>query len=374
VTEHQNRIAIVLPDLNGGGTERVNLELAREFIALGIAVDFVVLKRRGDLLNEVEQLTSVTNLDVPGIRHALLPLRRYIDRVRPDALLISMWPLTAVGILAARLSGHIPRIVVAEHVDFRAGSRESSASRWAMRHAGRWLYSWADHVVCVSDGARHALAAETGFAAERIAVIYNPVRPPTTVGPAADGALASWWRAAPYPILAVGRLMEQKDHQTLLQAFAVVAEQMDARLIILGEGPERGRLERIVAELGLNDRVRLPGYRPDVPAYLSQAALFVLSSRWEGLGNVLIEAMLQGVPVVSTDCPSGPAELLDGGTYGPLVPLGDSAALAEAMLATLARPPDAAKLIEAGMAYAPRTAANAYLSLLIPLRCESSRA
>jgi glycosyltransferase involved in cell wall biosynthesis len=145
-------------------------------------------------------------------------------------------------------------------------------------------------------------------------------------------------------LVAVGRLHEQKDFQTLLRAFALVRARRSARLIILGEGPERPALEAGVAKLGLTEDVDLPGFVPNPYAFMAGASQFVLSSRYEGLPTVLIEAMACGCPVVSTDCPSGPGEILDNGKYGRLVPVGDAAALAEAMEATLDAPPPAAEL------------------------------
>ena len=181
------------------------------------------------------------------------------------------------------------------------------------------------------------MAQVTGIPRERIKVIFNPSVVGTEVAEKAKAPLDHPWfePGQPSVVVAVGRLQEQKDYATMIRAFAQVRKARPVRLLILGEGKERPMLEALIEELGLQEDVGLPGFVMNPYAYLARASLFVLSSRWEGLPTVLIEALCCGTPVVSMDCPSGPREILRGGEYGRLVPVGDAEALARAIEKTL---------------------------------------
>jgi glycosyltransferase involved in cell wall biosynthesis len=203
----------------------------------------------------------------------------------------------------------------------------------------RTFYPWASSVVAVSRGAADDLARTSGLPRDRVQVVYNPVITPTMIALAGQTPDHPWFAPGQPPvILGVGRLTRQKDFPTLLRAFAEVRRRRAARLIILGEGEDRSALEALARELGVAGDVALPGFRDNAMAYMARSALFVLSSAWEGLPTVLIEALAAGTRVVSTDCPSGPREILEDGRLGLLVPVGDPAALAEAMIDTLDQP------------------------------------
>jgi glycosyltransferase involved in cell wall biosynthesis len=176
------------------------------------------------------------------------------------------------------------------------------------------------------------------LARDRVQVVYNPVITPAVSAMACQPAEHPWYGLGQPPvILGVGRLTRQKDFPTLIRAFAAVRRQRHARLIILGEGEDRAELEALVTELGLGRDVALAGFRDDAVAYMASSAVFVLSSAWEGLPTVLIEALAAGTRVVSTDCPSGPREILQEGRLGALVPVGDAPALARAVIDALNR-------------------------------------
>jgi glycosyltransferase involved in cell wall biosynthesis len=203
----------------------------------------------------------------------------------------------------------------------------------------RTFYPWARSVVAVSRGAADDLARTTGLPRERVQVVYNPVITPAMLALARQRPDHPWFGAGQPPvILGVGRLTRQKDFPTLIRAFAEVRRCRPARLIVLGEGEDRAGLEALIGELGLNDDVALPGFRENAMAYMAGSALFALSSAWEGLPTVLIEALAAGTRVVSTDCPSGPREVLHDGRLGALVPVGDAPGLARAMVNALDEP------------------------------------
>jgi glycosyltransferase involved in cell wall biosynthesis len=366
------RIAIVLPDLRPGGAERLHLSLAREWLRDGIGVDFVLRQARGELLAQLPAGAAVVGLDAPRVRNVIGPLARYLRRSRPDALLAAMWPLTTVAPIAARMTGFGGRVVVSEHSPLsRAYAAKGRAHRLGLRASASLGYRLASARVGVSRGVADDMAMLSRLPPSRFAVVHNP---------AAIGNLGAGPHVRPdalrdvrgQVVLSVGTLKPVKRHDLLLRAFAALPAGVGATLCIVGEGPERAALERQVEALGLSGRVLLPGFVADPAPWYASADLFVLSSDYEGFGNVLVEALEHGVPVVSTDCPSGPREILDDGRFGTLVPPGDEQALAWAIRESLdARHDRDALRLRAGEFSADKAAA-AYLVLLLPGRKEGA--
>jgi glycosyltransferase involved in cell wall biosynthesis len=335
--ESSKKLSIFLPSLYAGGAERSMLKLSGGLAAKGYPVDLVIVKAEGPLMAEVPNAVRVVDLCSSRVLMSLLSLIRYLRKERPVALL-SVLHANFVAILAHRLA-HVPtRIIVSERNTLSIESRQST-SDFRMRLMpllARFLYSWADGVVTVSKGVKNDLTKVVKIQNELTRVIYNPIVTPELRVKASDSLIHPWFKPDEPPvILAVGRLTAQKDFVTLIKAFARVRKNYYARLIILGEGEDRGALETIVNKLNIKNDVRLPGFVLNPLPYMVRASLFVLSSRWEGLPGVLIEAMYCGVPIISTDCPSGPNEILRNGQYGKLVPVGDVAALTKAMTAGL---------------------------------------
>jgi len=329
-------IALFTATMGGGGAERAVVRLATGLAERGYATDLVLARDDDDAgyLAELSDRVRVIRLGAP---HALLASRalvRYLRRERPQALLAALDYINVIALAATRLSRTGTRVVVCEHNTLSVQSRNSSQRRERLLPAlVRHTYLWADEIVAVSDGVADDLASTAALARERVTVINNPVIVPGMIEMARRPCEHPWLRpghAVPVA-LAVGRLTPQKGFDTLIRAFAEVRRCRDARLLILGEGPERGRLEGVIADAGLAQDVQLAGWVENVYAYLSRADAFVLSSRWEGLPTVLIEALFCAVPIVATDCPSGSSQILDGGRFGRLVPVEDVAALAAAL-------------------------------------------
>jgi glycosyltransferase involved in cell wall biosynthesis len=331
------KIALFLPSLRGGGAERVMLNLAKGFAARGVKVDLVLAKAEGPYLAEVPPEVRVIDLKAPRVLASLPGLVRYLRRERPAALLSAMDHANVVALWARRFSGVSTRVVVSIHTTTSLALQNSRQIKARLTpYLARCFYSDADAIVAVSKGVAEDLVRITGMPAARIHVIYNPVVTPEVFARAKEPVEHPWFDAGQPPvILGVGRLTKPKDFPTLMRAFALVRRERPARLMILGEGEERPRLEALIKELGLEDDVALPGFVDNPYAYMARAAVFVLSSAWEGLPTVLVEAMACGCPVVSTDCPSGPAEILEGGKYGPLVPVGDAVGLSHKILTVL---------------------------------------
>ena len=358
-------ISILLPDLRGGGAERVRIVLAHEFTRAGHDVEFVVMRARGELLEEVRSSFPVIDLAVPRAGSLPFPLARYLRRRRPDALLVAMWPLTGIAGLAARLARYSGRVVASEHIDFRETPSRKGFERWALRYVGNRFYGRCDGIVAVSAGVADSLSEAAALPREGISVIHNPVRrfPPGSLDAKEQHELMGWLNSDAR-LIAIGTLKRMKRFDVLLNALAELRCRVDARLLILGEGTLRGELQELAAELGVADSVWLPGYKSNPQTFLQHANAFVLSSDYEGFGNVVVEALSRGVSVVSTDCRSGPAEILQNGRYGRLVPSGDSSAMARAIEAILHEPINSVDLEARAADFAPDQAAARYLELL----------
>ena len=331
------RLALYLPSLRGGGAERVMVTLANGFAERGHAVDLVLAKAEGPYLPEVARKVRIVDLGARRVVSSLPGLVRYLRRERPRAMLSALNHANVIALLARRLADVPTRLVVSEH------SHLSSSLNGAPNRRGRLMpgfmrrtYPWADGVVAVSAGVADDLAQAISLPRQRIAVVYNPVATDELLA-RAEAPLDHPWFAPGEPpvVLSVGRLTVQKDFGVLLSAFAKLRARRPARLMILGEGELRPELESLAQQLGIDADVALPGFRDNPYAYMRRAAVFVLSSRFEGLPNALIQAMACGTPVVSTDCPSGPAEILQDGQWGRLVPVGDVELMAMAISVTL---------------------------------------
>lgn len=364
--ESARRIAVLLPDLRPGGAERLHLHLAGYWAGQGLKVDFVLRRAQGELLAQLPPGASVVDLHATRVRHVLRPLVRYLKREQPDVLLAAMWPLTVIAPLAAKLAGFRGRVVVSEHSPLSlAYAGKGVAHRMLLRASQRLLYPLADAVVAVSGGVADDLARLSGLPRAAFTVIHNPAATGRADRPLPEKPAALAGCSGPV-ILSVGTLKAVKRHDVLIEAFAQLQAFPQAVLSIVGEGAERAALQARIAALGLQSRVLLPGYAPDPSPWYAHADLFVLSSDYEGFGNVLVEALEFGLPVVSSDCPYGPREILADGRYGTLVPPGDAQALAAAMQQALQNRPDAGAQKARAGAFTLKIAAESYLRAMFP--------
>ncbi|HEX6579555.1 MAG TPA: glycosyltransferase [Actinomycetota bacterium] len=336
-TDARVRVAIFTANMDGGGAERAMAKLAAGIADRGFDVDLVLSDASGHYLAEVPPEVRIVDLHARRVLASLPGLVRYLRRERPAAMLTSMNYVNVVGIWARALARVDTQLVVNEQNALSLEAAHSPRRRHRMlpRLIGRF-YPWADRIVAVARGTADDLSRTAGLPRERIDVVHNPIVTPE-LKQLADAPLDHpWFRPGEPPVVvSVGRLAEQKDFGTLLRAFAQVRDERDARLVILGEGPERGSLEALVAELGLDDAAALPGWVQNPYPWMKGAGTYVLSSRWEGLPSVLIEALYCGVPIVAADCLSGPKEILEGGRHGLLVKVGDVDGLARGIRSAL---------------------------------------
>ncbi len=377
-------IAVFIYGLTGGGAQRRTVTLANAFAACGHQVDLVLVRGEGVLEPQLAPRVRVVALDrtdrllgrairasrTRGVQtFASIPaLARYLRRQQPDLLLSAASHVNLVAVAGWRLA-RLPIALVLRASNHPTGNLANfPPAQRLVRAWMRWLtrrfYPRADLVVTVSHGVAEELARLTGIPRERIVTIYNPVTTPALADHMAEPLDHPWLAASDAPlVLAAGTFKIQKDFRTLVDAFARLRRERRVRLAILGDGPLRPAIAQRVRELGLEEEVLLPGFILNPLPWMRRASLFVLSSMWEGLPGVLIEAMACGCPVVATDCPSGPREILEEGRYGPLVPVGDARALAAAMAAQLDRPTPADLLRARAAAFDLPRAVARYLEL-----------
>jgi len=424
---HNTDIAIFVRHLTIGGAQKVAINLSKCFAERGLKVDLIVFWKEGEFLNKVHQKVRVVSLDVsknfyPYRWHRLIKflLKRQLISFDLDCLIkinavmmkiafrikkkVDMYPFW-LNMLILKTANYIrqnkPRVILAidtipnivvlkakrflyapipivlneqttPSIGFKSDPRKHLIEYWI-----RTLYPQSNTIVAVSQGVAEDLIQNYKVPKEKVKVIFNPVVTDELFDMALEDVSHPWFEQEHSPvILAVGRLTKAKDYPTLLKAFSLVRQVRPAKLLILGEGEERANLERLAIELGIQNDVSMPGFVDNPFAFMSKASVFVLSSAWEGFGNVLVEALACGCPVVATDCRSGPREILDNGRYGRLVPVGDYKALAKAILETLDNPDFPAsreERIKRSLEFSLDAAVEKYLQVLLPEKFATSQ-
>lgn len=369
-----SHIALYLPSLSAGGAERVMVMLANGLAARGHRVDLVLARAEGPYLGEVAPAVRIVDLDRGRVLASLLPLVRWLRRERPDAMLSALNHTNIIAILARKLARIPLRLVVSEH-STPSRALPGGGIRRVMRGLIPRIYPAAEAIVCVSYGVRDDMLQMFALPPDRVHAIYNPVDLDRIHRMMRAPVAHPWLEGTDRPpvILAAGRLTAAKDYPTLLRAMALLRQTLPARLLILGTGEEEAELKRLLSELDLAEHVELAGFQANPYAFMHRCDLYVMSSAWEGLPGALLEALACGCKIVSTDCRSGPAEILEDGKWGRLVPVGDAEALAAAMAAALQdpAPPEHHKRLDA---FSLEAALNGYLTLLDPDTGASSHA
>ncbi|EXJ17061.1 glycosyltransferase [Imhoffiella purpurea] len=369
------RIACFFSTSGHSGVDRAARHLIPALARRGYRVDLLKVRRHGPELVDTPDGVRVIDL---GSRHTLacLPaVARYLRRYRPAAMLSDKDRVNRVALFARLLARAPTRLVLRSGTTISIDLASRGAfERWVQRRSMGHLYPFADQVIVASQGVADDMADYTGLARSHIRVVPPPVVPAALFETAQPLPDHPWFAQPGSPIiLSAGELCSRKDFETLLRAFALLRAQRPCRLMILGKGAARERLLVLAEQLGIAQDFDLPGYVSNPYAYMAHADLFAFTSRWEGLGFVLIEALAVGTPVVSTDCPSGPREILGHGRYGLLVSVGDAEGLAEAMRATLDAPLPADLLKAAVRPYEIESSTDIYLEAmgLPPLATEA---
>jgi glycosyltransferase involved in cell wall biosynthesis len=353
-----------------GGITRVVVNLAGAFPGMGKRVELLTFSPHDPLCRLGLSDPLITGFNFPpGSRLVhLFRLRSYLLWRRPGVLVAAGMRPNLIAAQCKRYFKPDCPVFLSVHNALAPALNELGQRRCRQRlRVLRALYPVADGIICVSAGIADELAALLPLNREQLMVIHNPVLTEDALKTQVDKSPHPWFEPGqPRVILGAGRLTNQKDFPTLIRAFAIVREQQECRLMILGEGGERDLLGRLVRDLGLEGDVLLPGFVQDPMGFMAKSAVFVLSSAWEGFGNVLVEAMAAGIPVVSTDCPSGPREILLDGELGPLVPVGDPSALAVEIQRTLEAPVDSSLLRRRATDFTNIRITDRYLECLFP--------
>lgn len=357
-----HKLAIFLPSLASGGAEKLHITLAPEFVRNGWDVTFVLQQKKGALLNQLPAGVKLHSLDARRTISTYWPLRRYLKAHQPDVLLSNLGHNNIIAIAAGFGLGQT-KIIATQHNTLSLECKhQASLSFRVLPLLSRFFLPKADRVVAVSQGVADDLVRFVGLAKEKIRVIYNPVIPndfeeklTTEISLPGDGSQPM--------LMAAGRLNQQKDFATLLKAFAIVHQKRPCRLTLFGEGEMEQELKSMATSLGIEKQVHFMGFCQNPFPYMHKANVLVVSSRYEGFGNVIAEALACGTQVVSTDCPHGPAEILDNGRFGRLVPVGNPDAMADAILETLQHPINSEILKQRGREFSVYNACAGYLAL-----------
>jgi glycosyltransferase involved in cell wall biosynthesis len=359
------RIALLVPTLEIGGVERVFANLANGLHQAGTKVDLVVGRAGGGMGMVLDKEIEVFDLRSDHMMSSVPRLAKYLRARKPEVMIAAMTHSSAAAVVARATARQKIKIIATEHNTMSRIVANSSGLKYRLMPLwSRWALNSANAIVAVSHGVADDLSAQTGIARNRFQVIYNPV----ITGALHAGSKATvehpWFQPGEPPvILAVGRLDKQKDFPMLVRAFRLVRNNRPVRLMILGEGPDRSRIEQSVLEAGLIKDVDLPGFEHNPYRYMHHASVFASSSRWEGFGVALVEAQALGLPIVSTDCTYGPAEILCDGKFGTLVPVGDHAAMAQALLNALDNPTQNDNSLHLEQ-FTVRAAVSRYLSIV----------
>jgi glycosyltransferase involved in cell wall biosynthesis len=359
------KITIILPNLEAGGAEKLVMYLANEWAERKHEVHIILLQDRGVFINLLSPKIRLIKLGVKNIRQAIIPLSRAITRLNSEIVWSNMWPLTTATVIAWLLSGKRGKLVLTDHVNLSMAAKyELNLPAWYLKWTVSMAYQFATGLTAVSYGVAADIAKLSRCEVQSINVIYNPCA--TGVSAKRENSKTRemlWGSGFKSHILAVGTLKAQKNHELLIDAFSRLPKSFRAKLTILGDGPLRTHLKQLIQKLNLDQCVSLPGFVLDPYPWFRSSDLFVLSSSWEGFGNVIVEALECGLPVVSTDCPSGPREILEDGRYGILVKPGDPIALCDAIATSLSIPPDSIKLMSRAKEFSIEKISGEYLGL-----------
>jgi len=361
-------VAFRISIMANGGAERVFLSVAEKLASMyGVTIHFVVDNAiKGETQRVVtEKGFSVIDLKCSRTLQTILPLKQYIEQYHPDIILSAFTDTNMAALISAKLAKYSCKIVVSEHASLKEHWQYKSWQRRLLLNTFvRLGYRLADHVLCVSKGIQNQLI-DMGLPPKLVSYIHNPVR----FNPSSGTHPPEKSQRDEVTLLAVGRIAKAKDYLTLFKAFKLVSHEKKCRLMIVGaifDGEEKIKLDTFITENSLSESVTFIPFTENIQAYYASADVFVLSSAWEGFGNVIVEALAFGLPVVSTDCNHGPAEILLDNQYGQLVPVGDWQAMAKALIKAISTKDQINKEIlkDRSMAFSESTIASQYWTLI----------
>ena len=353
-------IGFFIPSLRGGGAERMFANLVNGFSYRDFKVDLILAQKEGPYLKDISKKVNIVDLKSSRVLKSLFPLVKYLRKKKPDILITTLDHVNIISIIAKIISRSPVKLIIRQAIYYKLSSARIKIFLESI------LYKKADKIIAISKGVKNSLRETMKIPEQKIKVIYNPVFAPSIIEKSKKEVNHPYFRnKQDKVILGAGRLSRQKDFSTLIRAFNKLRKIRKVRLIILGEGDSRKELEGLIKLLDLEESVSLPGFVKNPYAYMSKSDVFVLSSKLEGFGNVLVEAMACGVSIVSTNCQSGPYEILDGGKYGKLVPVGDVEKLSKAIAESLRDPTDKDILRNRAKVFSVESAVNKYQKIFM---------
>lgn len=357
-----SKLAFYLPNLGGGGAERMMVNLAHGLTAQGLRLDIVLASATGPFIGALPGSANIIDLKAKSVLRSVPGLARYLRRHQPEVLLSTLHYANLAALSARRLVGGRTRVFLREANMLSIGNTDNIKTQ-AILALVKQMYPWSDGVIAVSQGVAEDVRSFVPLSDEKVHTVYNPVITEDLFKKCQEMPAHPFFEQSEEVVLGVGRLTKQKDFSTLIRAFAEVRRKRVSKLIILGEGEQRTILQALIAELNLGDDVDMPGFVENPFSFMNRSSVFVLSSAWEGLPGVLIQALACGCPVVSTNCPSGPQEVLEAGRYGSLVPVGDVKEMARAILDSLSAPLEKRILVQRAQAFSVEASTKAYLEI-----------
>lgn len=360
------KIALYFATSGHSGVDRAMKHLIPELAGRGYPIDLLHVRKHGPYLDSVPANVNIIDLGTRHVYTSLPAVVRYLKKYQPAVLLSDKDRVNRTAMIARALAGGKTRMILSSGTTISIDLQNRDfLERWLQRNSMRYIYPHADNIIVTSAGVADDMAAYTGLAREKIEVVPSPVIPATLFTATLERPDHPWFHdQGPPLILGVGELCARKDFATLLRAIVLVRQQRPCRLLVLGRGKLKDELQHLAHRLGIADAVDFAGFVDNPYAYMAHADLFAFTSQWEGLGFVIIEALAVGTPVVATDCPSGPREILQDGRVGELVPVGDSASLAAGIIRTLDKPLPKPILQQAAAQYEISHSATAYLQAM----------
>lgn len=357
----EQSISLFLPNLGGGGAERMMVNLACGLVVLGVPVKVILASAEGPYIKDLPAGVGIVDLRARSVLRSLPGLVKHLRREKPHVLVSTLHYANITALWARKLAG-VPTLVFIREANMVTTGNSGFKNKTILMLMKRF-YPWADGIIAVSEGVEKDIRHFIKVPSQKISTIYNPVVTEEMLIKSREPVPHPWFTEGMPIVLGVGRLTKQKDFATLIRAFAELRQTRPAKLVILGEGEDRVALQGLVDKLALTRDVDMPGFVDNPFAYMANANIFVLSSAWEGLPGVLIQALACGCPTVSTDCPSGPSEVLEGGRYGELVPVGDAKEMAAAIIRTLDAPLASEILKTRSQAFSVEASTKAYLEV-----------
>jgi len=348
-----------------GGAEKVTLNLANYFIRNGHSVDLVLVSASGELLSMLDSEVKIIDLNVKSLKYAAYPLIKYFIKNNPVACFVNVWPLTIIAILARMVSLSKLKLIVCEHTTWSESEVYKQAYFKAFLPLSmRLMYSFAHKIICVSKGSAENLSQFAQINKKRIEVIYNPIEKMQRIKSSDQTLYSEWINGDHSRLIAVGSLKPAKDYPNLFRSIHLLKKELNIKLLLLGDGPLYKDLINLREDLGLVNEIIMPGYEKYPHQYIALADLLVLSSKHEGFGNVIVEALSEGTPVVSTDCPYGPSEIISSAEFGTLANIQDPVSLARAININLSKTFDKKSLRERAKYFSVERAAKKYLQTI----------